>query len=333
MLVMSEFLSRILKKQSIEDPSFAQDEQAVTRISHEAMRDPDAYAHDDEDRALIRLSEAVNTARREIEDVEDTDLFGDVSAGAQDLVKTRAQLRACLNLDSHCYDARQMLILAESTSDDEALAQLLAIEQEALDWCTEQSQRYDKDILDTSSDPWDAVFMRPYLRIEAKIIDLLVMSARYRGALARCMRLLDAAPTDGQGIRHTTALILARLEDEQGLDNLDKRFDRTGSTWMHIARAVLLYKLGRMDAARRATIGLATLCPGVAFYLASPTYVDPYLPDRPPFSPGTIQESLYATYEADFLVVDTPDFINWALSIETFSRAVQQDAQRYGDEF
>ena len=75
---------------------------------------------------------------------------------------------------------------------------------------------------------------------------------------------------------------------------------------------------------------MADLCPGAAFYLAYPSYVPPYLPDRPLFTPGTEQESLFATYEADYLVVDTPEFINWALSIDRFREAAEKFGTSHG---
>ena len=100
---------------------------------------------------------------------------------------------------------------------------------------------------------------------------------------------------------------------------------------MQLARAMLLCKLCRMDAARRALSGLATLCPGAAYYLAYPGYVQPYLPDRPPFKPGSEQESVFATYEADFLVVDTPDFVTWAQTVPAFASAVSSFGRSHGE--
>lgn len=327
MLVGAEFVSRALKKRGATDPQFAQDERAVAQMSREALRDPDAFATDGEDRAFIVLGQAVACAKREIEDVEDAEYYGGEPSDVT-LPRTCALLERALAADEHCYDARLLLVLARAKSDDEAIAQLVALEDEAHAWCSERSAALDG----STDDAWDAVFMRPYLRIESKIVDLLVSSARYRLALARCQRLLEASPADAQGIRHTAALLYARLEDEAGLDALDAAFNRQGSAWMHIARAVLLYKLGRADAARRAVGGLATLCPGAAFYLENPDYVEPYVPDRPPFTPGSAKESLLATYEADFLVMDTPNFVTWASQFGSFLKAEADFGRAHGDE-
>ena len=324
MNVMSEFVARVLEKRGEADPSFAAAASAVAMASRDAMRHPLDFITDDEDRAFHLLGEAVGVARREIEDAEDAEEYG---AEPVQLTRTCAMLRKCLETDPHCYDAHTLLALASSASDEEALERLIAIEQDCRQWCTERSELLDGPLVDL----WDGVYMRPSLRLESKITELLLTSACYRAALRRCEAMLDRSPADGQGMRHTAALLYARLEDEDGLERLDMRFARTGSVWMHLSRAMLLYKLGRMDAARRATVGLANLCPGAAFFLTNPTYVPAYLPGRPIFPPGGDEESLYATYEADFLVVDTPDFLTWAGTIPDFSQAVEAYGRSHGD--
>lgn len=324
MLVSAELTNRLLKKLCAQDPSLEGDAARMAEIGRTALRNPAALAVDDEDRAFIALDKAVACARRELDDMGDEP----TTAEGMHLTRTRALLKRCLELDPHCYDARTLLVLSDDTSQEEAIDQLGELAQEARAWCTRRSQALDGATVDA----WDAVFLRPWLRIEGKIIDLLVAGACYREALRHCDALLEASPADGQGVRHTAALVYARLEDERGLDALDASFGRSGSAWMHLARAMLLYKLGRADAARRAAIGLAELCPGAAYYLTYPSYVPPYLPDRPPFAAGSAYESLYATFEADFLVVDTPDFVPWANSITAFSKAAEAYGRAHGDD-
>ncbi len=330
MLVSAELTSRLLKKAVKANPDLANDPVRLAELSRQAMRSPDTLVSDDEDRAFRALDHAVQRARQEIDDELDAIAYNPEAAAKRPpsrLPRTHALLARCLELDEHCYDARNLDILIRSDTGDEALAGLDALEPEARAWCSAQADRFDGPV----ADPWDAVFLRPWLRIKARAIDLLIQATCYREALARCEEMLSFAPTDGQGIRHTAALLYARLEDEEGLASLDGRYGHEGSCWMHVARTMLLYKLGRKDAARRALIGLAELCPGAAFYLAHPSYVPPYLPDRPLFASKSEEESLFATYEADFLVVDTPDFINWALSISKFRQAAERFGRARGE--
>ncbi len=333
MLVSSELTSRLLKKAVHADPALETDAARLSELSRRALRSPDTLVADNEDRAFLALDRAVQRARQEIDDELDAIYYegGEDVASAQRpatrMLKTQALLARCIALDEHCYDARTLDVLVRCETSDEALRDLDALEPEARAWCSERADLYDGPV----ADPWDAVFLRPWLRIKARAVDLLVQSSCYREAARRCEEMLAFAPTDGQGVRHTLALICARLEDEDRLARLDNAYGHEGSCWMHIARAVLFYKLGRMDAARRALIGLADLCPGAAYYLAYPSYVPPYLPDRPLYAPGTDQESLLATYEADFLVVDTPDFIPWAQSITRFADAARAFGKSHGE--
>lgn len=329
MLVSAELTNRLLKKAVQQDPSLGCDQERLGALSRQAMRSPDTLANDDEDRAFLALDRAVQRARQEIDD--ELDALHNNPEGASKrppsrMPRTHALLQRCLELDPHCYDAQTLDILVRSETGDEALALLDALEPEARVWCSARAELFDGPV----ADPWDSVFLRPWLRLKARAIDLLVQATCYREALARCEEMLAFAPTDGQGVRHTAALLYARLEDEEGLASLDARYGHEGSCWMHLARAMLLYKLERRDAARRALLGLTDLCPGAAFYLAYPSYVPPYLPDRPLFTPGTEQESLFATYEADYLVVDTPEFINWALSIDRFREAAEKFGSTHG---
>lgn len=343
MSLSSEFVGRVLRKRAAHDPALETDQREVARIFREAMRDPAAYVTDDEDRAFMMLGHAVETARREIMSAEDAqaDLEeGDPTEyearvrgaeGPDDpwLTGTLAELRHILQVDPHCYDARTILVMSEATDDEDAIARLLALQDECRDWCASRSAELDKE----SDDDWDAIFMRPYLRLLFKIADLFTLSGRYRLSLARHRAMLAENPTDHQGVRHGAALLLARLEDEEGLDALDVAYGRSGSAWMALSRAVLLYKLGRMDAARRATEGLASLYPAAAYFLVEPPYVEPYVTERPPFAPGSPREALLATFEAQFLLDDTPVFVDWALTLPGFTRAAEEFGRSHGGEY
>ena len=134
-------------------------------------------------------------------------------------------------------------------------------------------------------------------------------------------------PTDELGARHTWAIALARLEDEAAFDELDARFGRQGNAWTHLTRALLLFKLDRMPAARRALRGFASLCRGGAYALLRPTFVEPYLPDRPDAEPGSYAEAMMAVHECDPAIMDTPDFLGWASAQNGFAEQAQRFAR------
>ena len=124
-------------------------------------------------------------------------------------------------------------------------------------------------------------------------------------------QVTGASPSDPLGARHTSALALARLEEEAALDALEASFGRHGDSWTQLARLILFYKLGRMGAARRALKGLDTLCEGGVYALLRPVMVDTYLPDRPAATPYSFEEVTLAVHEADPIVVDVPDLVTW----------------------
>ncbi len=176
-------------------------------------------------------------------------------------------------------------------------------------------------------DAWDDVFSRPQLRLLAAIARARLETARFKPAIEACERLVALDSLDRLGARYTWAIALARLEDEKGLDALDARFGRAGNAWIHLARTLLMYKLDRMPAARRALRGYASLCQGGAYALLRPTFIETYLPDRPLFKAGSFEEAALAVHECDAVIMDTPDFIGWATAQDGFSQQAEKFAR------
>ena len=174
---------------------------------------------------------------------------------------------------------------------------------------------------------WDDVFARPRLRLLSAIARARLETARYKAAIATCEKLVELDSLDHLGARYTWAVALARLEDERGLDALDAKFGRTGNAWIHLARTLLMFKLDRMPAARRALRGYASLCEGGAYALLRPTFIDGYLPDRPVFTAGSFEEAALAVHECDAVVMDTPDFIAWATAQDGFAAQAEKFAR------
>ena len=131
----------------------------------------------------------------------------------------------------------------------------------------------------------------------------------------------------------TCLLALARLEDEDGFFACAREGAACGagedSPWFLLGRTILLYKLGRRKNARRALRDFAARCDGGAFYLLNPTYLTPYLPVRPPVREAC-ELAHQAVWEADGIIVDTPDFTAWAASVDGVEDASEDFARRYG---
>lgn len=296
--------------------------QAYDELVLAVRKDPEAFLADDADRAFQRLGQALaaNAQSRADEEFLDDDSYE--AARARRMERLEAGCREALDLDGGCLDAKTVIALASNKDADQALIALDAL------W---DGTRGDEQLAQlggvADASAWDDVFARPLLRLLAARARAQLDTARYQLASASCARLVELDPTDELGARFTWAVALARLEDEQGFDQLDARFDRKGNAWSHLARTLLMFKLDRMGAARRALRGYASLCTGGAYALLRPAFVDTYLPDRPEFAPGSFEEASLAVHECDPVVMDTPDFLTWAGDQDGFTGQAQRFAQ------
>lgn len=218
------------------------------------------------------------------------------------------------------------------TSDPESLLQaLLAIQNQA-----EKEAKRTPNLEDSKTsatiphDTWADVFTRPRLRLQAAIGRAYADTARFRLAATTCEQLLEKSPSDAVGARFTLALTYARLEDEAALNRLDDRFNHHSNAWIELARAILLFKLSRISSARRALKSYQMNTEGGAFALLHPTFVDIYIPDRPEVKTGSFNEALLAIHEAEPVIVDVPDFIEWAGNIPEFAAASNAYAEANG---
>ncbi len=233
------------------------------------------------------------------EDLLDDEAY--FAARAARLARLESDCKSALTVDSDCLEAALVCVLARDLEPERLLGELI----ELADQTKPADQGADKD-------QWYDVRLRSRLRLEAAISRTCLDSARYRMAAKQCEQLLRKAPSDVLGARHTCLLAYARLEDEDAFDAVDVRFSRQGSAWRHLAHTILLYKLGRMGAAKRALDGYARLCTGGAYALLRPIIVDVYIPDRPESASLSFEEATLAVNEADPIIMDVPDFISWA---------------------
>lgn len=280
---------------------------------------PMDFVDDVSEQAFVVLARALDaySASHENDDLLDDDAY-DVERRRR-LGSLRAECARAAALDSRCLDARCIDLLAAEPNPDELLAGLLALEQE-----------FSADGALPDGEAWSNVFCRPRLRLRAALARTCLDGARYRMAAAAATSVLKASPADPLGARHTKMLALARLEDEAELGKLEADYTERESAWSHLARMLLLYKLDRMPAARRALRGFDGLCAGGAYALLRPAYVEPYLPDRPDVAPCGLEESVMAVREAEPIIVDVPEFIHWCESFDWLLASAQDFAEQNG---
>jgi len=257
------------------------------------------------EQGLATLGAAID---RYHEDAHDDDLRDDDEFYKALAARRQALLATCediMHAAPDCVEAQLVAIQLDEAGPDAALDRLLLLD--------EKCERADGPLPEaTDGDAWDDVLLRGRLRVQASISRACLATARYRMAAETCERLMRLSPADMLGARLTCLLAYARLEDEAAFNDLDARYDHEGSAWAHLGRLVLLYKLGRMPAARRALMGFCDLCEGGAFALLRPTFTDAYLLERPACERGSYEEAVLAVHEGDPIICDTPELPNWA---------------------
>lgn len=290
-------------------------------LVHDVEAHPDDFVDTPQDEAFALVCRALerHDAALDGEDLLDDDAF--FAARRKRMARLGRDCTEALAVDPDCLDAKLLVQLVQDINPDPALPALLELDAEAQAFAVAHG-------MPESADVWDDPELRPVMRIRAATVRTCLDSARYAMAARLGEEGMLLAPSDVQGLRHTCALAYARLEDEQGFEALDVRFSRQGDSWSHLSRAILLYKLGRIPAARRALAGYARLCEGGAYALMRPVLIDTYLPDRPEAAPLSFEEATLAVHEADPVVVDVPDFVAWAQGIRDVYFSAQAFAQK-----
>lgn len=287
-------------------------------LERAVRENPQSFVDDPADEAfllVVKGLERYDLACRD-DDLLDDDEF--MAARTKRLARLASDCAQALQVDEGCLDAALLATLARDIDSDRLLTALLDL-------------RSDKGPGQApEGDAWDDLALRAQVRLQAAIARTCLDTARYRMAAHEGEQALQLSPSDAVGARHTCALAYARLEDEASFEDLDRRFGRQGDSWNHLARTLLLYKLGRMGAAKRALEGFSRLCEGGAYALLRPVLVDIYLPDRPEARPLSFEEATMAVHEADPIVVDVPDFIAWSQDQRSVYFAAQGFAEKLG---
>lgn len=317
---------------------------AARDLLHERIvRQPDEYATDGHARALLSYARARDELLRELDRMEDLPDEEFEPRCEQLFAQTRAQLYSIWQSDRLCVDAQLVDILLANALPDARLNDLLRVERETREHLRGTVPHFDPEapalwdeaaLAADGRDPAEATRTEPevvsWLHALEALSQECLATARYRAA-ASYARTVMRAPGYPSGAVGTLLLALARLEDEDGFFDAAREGGEgtDDSPWFLLGRTLLLYKLGRRRSAKRALRDFSNRCEGGAFFLLNPTYLTPYLPVRP--EPRERWERTHqAVWEADGIIVDTPDFTPWAAEVEGIEALAEDFARRNG---
>ena len=316
-----ELVERLARRRSAQLGGLSQ--AAYAELVLAVRKNPDSYLDDPSDQAFSLLVTAIDRVMASRADDEWRDDEEFMEERSQRMGRLRTDCAEALRVCPESSHARLAAVISADHEPDDQLDELLELERQL------EAERGSLVVPETG-DAWHNVFLHGRLRLLAALARTCLDSARYRMADEHARALMGACPSDPLGGRHTSALCLARLEDEEGFNALDARFGRQGDSWQQLGRVILLYKLGRMAAARRALMGFDSLCEGGAYALLRPVMADTYLFDRPAAEPYSFAEVTLAVHEADPIICDTPDLPGWAQSFEDVEESARDFAKRTG---
>lgn len=319
-------------------------------VREQIAKDPERYLFDDHDRALYRygkVRERLLSGLAALDDVSSDEAFE--QGRAQLVGETRVALARIAENDRLCIDAALLNILLADVSPDNSLGDLMWLEKharaylagsvEGFDeaaprfWTAEALAREGAGAAElTRSEP----VLIGWLHTLEAISQVCFATGRHRAAIAHARTVMraDGYPHHAEG---TIFLALARLEDEDGFFSFARSYEKRhddrvaaeDSPWYLLSRTLLLYKLGKDKAARRALRDFAARCEGGAFFLFNPGFAAPYLPVRPePRESWSLAQQ--AAGEADIVIADTPDFRPWAESFPDVVALSDDFADRNG---
>lgn len=269
-------------------------------------QDRDSLPQTDADRAFHLVSEAATLIDLQLPFATDEE--------AQTIIpRAHVLLDEALALDPLCHDASRMAVAAACPTFESYYDYLLEHEDEVRARCEEARA---EALLDSSQERGAALAdlaLRPHLRWLAALASKALICGRNREALRFCDELLALDPADNADARFTAAFAYAKLEDEQGLDQLETRCRKlphpygTQDAWMLIARLALAHKRRNYPLARQTLSKIAELYPNAAVVLARQRELPDGVFARLAVQPFSEDELVLATSEATVLTQEGRD--------------------------
>ncbi|MBP3883810.1 MAG: response regulator receiver protein [Olsenella sp.] len=280
----------------------------VASFGRRFAQDRDGLPQTDEDRAFHLVSIATTTIDYELPFADDQQ--------AQELIERgHGLLDEALQLDPKNFDALRMKRAAEIASFEGYYDFLREREEEVRARCTEAARAAGaRDAGERSALEADLA-MRPCLRWLATLASKAIICGRNREALRWCEQALQLDPTDAADVRFTAAIAHAKLEDEQGLEQLIRRSRKLGAgqrhdvddAWTQIAQTSLAYKRHDMVTAKRLLRQLIKSYPHGAATLAAMRELPDGVFSRLAVPPFSEDELILAVSEATVLFQEGRD--------------------------
>lgn len=238
---------------------------AFASFGREFARNRDALPQSDADRAFHLVALATEVIDYEIPFAPDDQVEPLITRGRQ-------LLSEAVSLDESCHDAIRMLAASKSTSFEEYFHFLKDGADAVAASCEQNRRKAVAELSDERVSLGEDIALRPYKRWLASEASMALICGQNREAIRIGNELLSLDKNDAADVRFTMFLAFAKLEDEQGLDELASRVGLASKqapqdAWMRIARVTLAYKQCDYKQARKQLQLLIQSYPHAAYSL------------------------------------------------------------------
>ncbi|EHF02925.1 hypothetical protein HMPREF1008_00570 [Olsenella sp. oral taxon 809 str. F0356] len=233
-------------------------------------QDRDSLPQDDADRAFGLVARATTVIDYELP-------FSDDDKALELIKKGHELLDEALLLDEHCFDALRMQQASQIASFDGYYDFLRTEGDDVRAWCLRQHEHALKREGGERGRIAANLALRPFIRWRAMQASKAVICGRNKDAIDIARELMRIDPDDEADVRYTALIALAKVEDEQGLEELCRKgaqiearrgMPATQDAWTQLARIALAYKSHDLVGARDAITRLAETHPNALSALA-----------------------------------------------------------------
>ncbi len=311
---------------------------SYANFGHRYAQDRDSLPQTDADRAFHLVAEAAVLIDYQLPFASDEQAESIMS-------QAHRYLDEALSLDETCYDALRMKAAATCPSFQDYLEFLQARRDEVYASCLDAASRVLAETggaKDERSRLAEHLALSPYFRWLAMMASKALICGRNREVLYICDDLLDFDPSDTADARLTAALALAKLEDDEGLDELEDRYEQLeqsypkNDAWMLLSRLALAHRRRDLTQARQIVSTIIDLYPQAVVTLARQLELPDGVYSRITVSPFSEDELILALSEATVLTQEGRDSFgcgalgSW-LREECLSRATKEDLLELGN--
>lgn len=272
---------------------------------------------DSEDDLKIALSQFMPQYQASaVEDItkqnaETSDDFLELAESAPTKKKALDYAKKSLELDPDNLDAEVFIAELSATSNEKLLDKY----KKLVDKATRKMTRQGYFSEDAVGKFWLILETRPYMRLRANYLDILIKSMKIHLAIYECEEMLRLCEGDNLGVRYRLMHLYVYLEDEKSALGLLERYPEEGTQFL-LPLSMLYYKLGDLKEAAKYLKALEEVNKDTLKFFNGIVNgrLEKFIEGRGPYGyqPFTIEEFIEEIKTNSYLLVPMIAYFDWA---------------------